>query len=80
MITRLFPKDLWKYVDSDTDNEYKIPEALTFDLIKDRANSFKNLNTNKRIQWSNLKSFFKHHESNYYQYLSEVVSGLVIAE
>jgi hypothetical protein len=71
MITGSFPKDLWKYVDPERDNEFEIPEAPTFDQIREGAESFRDLNAGERTQWSNLKSSFKHEESNYHRYLSE---------
>ena len=50
MIKTLVVKDLWKYVDPESAEEYEKPEEVKFDMIKEGARSLRELlNSEKTI-------------------------------
>ena len=66
-----FPRDLWRFVDPESEAEFPTPEAPTFDQVKENAMSFKDLNAAERAQWANMKSEFKQDETNFQRFLQE---------
>jgi hypothetical protein len=56
MIKTSVVKDLWKYVDPESAEEYEEPEEVKFDMIKEGANSLRELSNPEKTIYLNLKS------------------------
>ena len=54
MIKGLILRDLWKYVDPETDAEYEEPEEIIYDMIQPGATLLRELTVVKKTLYSNL--------------------------
>jgi len=71
MITGSIPRDLWKYVDPETDNEFDEPEEITFDSIRQGAETIRDLTAAEKTQYASLRTIYKYDVTQYQRYLSE---------
>jgi hypothetical protein len=56
MIKTSVVKDLWKYVDPASAEEYEEPEEVRFDMVKEGASSLRELSNLEKTIYLNLKS------------------------
>jgi hypothetical protein len=54
MINAMIPRDLWKYVDPDTENEFEEPEEIIFDSIRPGATTLRELTAAEKTQYASL--------------------------
>jgi hypothetical protein len=54
------PRDLWKYFDPDTADEFLEPEPVTFESIKAGARSLAALNSTERSQYTSLQTLYNY--------------------
>jgi hypothetical protein len=54
MINATIPRDLWKYVDPNTENKFEEPEEITFNSIQPGATTFRELSVAKKTQYASL--------------------------
>ena len=59
MINATIPRDLWKYVDPEMENEFEEPEEITFDSIRPGATTLRELTAAEKTQYANLRKFIK---------------------
>jgi hypothetical protein len=59
MIKTSVVKDLWKYVDPASAEEYEEPKEVTFDMVKEGARSLRELLNPEKMIYLNLKSDVK---------------------
>jgi hypothetical protein len=71
MIKGSIPRDLWKYIDLETDAEYEEPEEVTYDTIRPGATSLRELTVAEKTLYSSLRTSSKYDRSQYQQYLGE---------
>jgi hypothetical protein len=71
MINATIPRNLWKYVDPDTENEFEESEEITFDSIRPGATILRELTVAKKTQYASLRNIYKNNITQYQQYLSE---------
>ena len=65
------PRDLWKYFDPDTADEFLEPEPVTFESIKAGARSLTALNSTERSQYTSLRTLYNYDKTQYQRFLSE---------
>jgi hypothetical protein len=71
MIKTSVVKDLWKYVDPESAEEYEEPEEVMFDMVKEGARSLRELSNPKKTIYLNLRSDAKTDRLQYQRYLTE---------
>ena len=71
MIKTSVVKDLWKYVDPESAEEYEEPEEITFDMVKEGARSLRELSNPEKMIYLNLRSDAKTDRLQYQRYLTE---------
>ena len=71
MIKGSIPRDLWKYIDPETDTEYEEPEEVTYDTIRPGATSLRELTAAEKTLYSSLRTSSKYDRSQYQRYLGE---------
>src|SRR5580692_4930548 len=71
MIKTSVVKDLWKYVDPASVEEYEEPEEVRFDMVKEGASSLRELLNPEKTIYLNLKSDAKTERLQYQRYLTE---------
>jgi hypothetical protein len=71
MINATIPRDLWKYVDPETENEFEEPEEITFDSVRPGATTLRELTAAEKTQYANLRNVYKNDITQYQRYLSE---------
>jgi hypothetical protein len=71
MIKTSVVKDLWKYVDSESAEEYEEPEDVKFDMVKEGARSLRELSNSEKMIYLNLKSDAKTKRLQYQRYLTK---------
>ena len=54
MINATIPRDLWKYIDPDTENEFEEPEEITFNSIWPGATTLRELTAAEKTQYASL--------------------------
>jgi hypothetical protein len=54
MINATIPRDLWKYIDPDTENEFEEPEEITFNSIWPGATALRELTAAEKTQYASL--------------------------
>jgi hypothetical protein len=65
------PRDLWVYFDPETSTEYVSPEVVTFSSVKVGAQSFHQLSSTERTQFTQLRTLYNGELSQYHRFLSE---------
>lgn len=71
MIKGSIPRDLWKYVDPGSNEDYEEPEEITYDTIRPGATSLRELTVAEKTLYSNLRISSKYDRSQYQRYLGE---------
>ena len=71
MINATIPRDLWKYVNPETENEFEELEEITFDSIWPGATTLRELTAAEKTQYVNLRNVYKNDITQYQRYLSE---------
>lgn len=71
MIKTSVVKDLWKYVDPESAEEYEEPEEVTFDMVKEGARTLRELSNPEKTIYLNLRSDAKTDRLQYQRYLTE---------
>ena len=71
MIKTSVVKDLWKYVDPASAEEYEEPKEVTFDIVKEGARLFRELSNPEKTIYLNLRSDAKTNRFQYQRYLTE---------
>ena len=71
MINATIPRDFWKYVDLDMENEFEEPEEITFDSIRPGVTTLRELTMAKKTQYANLRNVYKDNITQYQRYLTE---------
>ena len=71
MIEGLVPRDLWKYFNPDTANNFDEPKPVTYDTIRPSAQSLTALNATERSQYTTLRAAYSFDMSQYQRFLSE---------
>jgi hypothetical protein len=65
------PRDLWKYFDPETEDEFDEPEPITLGTIRPGVTSITAFNTTERNQYTSLRTIYNHEVSQYQRFLSE---------
>ena len=60
MINGSILRDLWKYVNLETDVEYEELEDITYNMIQPGATSLRELIVAEKTLYSNLQTFLKY--------------------
>ena len=71
MINAMIPRDLWKYVDPETENEFEELEEIIFDSIRPGATTLRELTAAEKTQYASLRNIYKNNITHYQRYLSE---------
>jgi hypothetical protein len=71
MINATIPRDLWKYVNPETENEFEEPKEITFDPIRPGATILRELTAAEKTQYASLRNVYKNNITQYQRYLSE---------
>ena len=71
MINTTIPRDLWKYVNPETENEFEEPEEITFDSIRPGVTTLRELTAVEKTQYANLRNVYKNDIIQYQRYLSK---------
>src|SRR2546421_2680748 len=67
------PRDLWKYFNPDTADEFDEPEPITFGSVRQGATTLAALTAAERSQYTSLRSVYNFDMSQYQRFLSEEV-------
>ena len=65
------PRDLWKYFDPETDDEFDEPEPVTLETIRQGVTSLAAFTSAERSQYTSLRTIYNHDVSQYQRFLSE---------
>jgi hypothetical protein len=65
------PRDLWKYFDPETDDEFDEPEPVTLETIRQGVTSLTAFTSAERSQYTSLRTIYNHDVSQYQRFLSE---------
>ena len=65
IINATIPRDLWKYVDPETENEFEELEEITFDSIWPGATTLRELTAAEKTQYVNLRNVYKNNITQY---------------
>ena len=71
MIEGSVPRDLWKYFNPDTANNFDEPKPVIYDIIRLGAQSLTALNATERSQYTTLRAAYNFDMSQYQRFLSE---------
>jgi hypothetical protein len=71
MVKGSVPRDLWRYFDPDTADEYFEPLPVTFDSIRQGAQSLAALTAAERTQYTSLRTIYNHDMTQFQRFLSE---------
>ncbi|KAN0072641.1 hypothetical protein V8E54_009570 [Elaphomyces granulatus] len=65
------PKDLWKYFDPESADEYNPPETVTFATIRPEATTWQQLSAAELELYVQLHTLYHFYLSQYQRYLAE---------
>jgi hypothetical protein len=71
-ISGYIAEDLWTYVDPNSEETYKIPKEVTFDMARAGATSLRELTAVEKNIYIGLKAIHKTDVQQYQRYLIEI--------
>jgi hypothetical protein len=65
------PRDLWRYFDPDTEDEFLEPEPVTLEQLREGAETLADLSAAERSQYTTLRTIYNYDMTQFQRFLSE---------